>query len=46
VALDFLVAIVERLVEALGQQPADRSLAGAHQPDEEDISRDCGCRLR
>src|SRR3990172_13340668 len=32
-ALDFLVRVVKRLVQALRERPADRGLARAHQAD-------------
>src|SRR5258705_13761646 len=45
-ALNFVVAVVESLIEMPGQQAADGSLAGAHQADEVDVSRYCQRRLR
>ena len=36
--LNFVIAVVERLAEMFSKQASDRSLAGAHQPDEKDVS--------
>src|SRR5687768_7812716 len=43
-ALNLMVAIVESLAQAPREQLAHRSLAGAHEPYQEDVAAATGCR--